>query len=92
MSQNSRRRVKELFYIFGTCVLIAASIYLVQMIGLSFQSILENSKDAYYVLAASIAGMLVWGTLIFIIVMVSPPFRKLLFAMFGEPDKPKKSK
>jgi hypothetical protein len=70
--------------IFGVCIFIVMGIYMVQAIGYSFQKyVIENDKGLNSQVLMGVFDILVWGFIIFIIVMVSPPFRKFFFKMFG---------
>jgi hypothetical protein len=78
------QRKEDTIKIFGISIFIVMSIYMVQVIGYTFQKyVIENDNGLTSQFLNGIFGMLIWGFLLFIIVMASPPFRKFLFKMFG---------
>lgn len=59
------------------------SIYLVQIIGYSFEKAILESEGVFNQILASILGMLMWGVIVFLIVMLSPPFRNFFLKWFN---------
>jgi hypothetical protein len=64
---------------FLTCVIISSILYMLVVIENTYQNLLKGNADSY-----TLMGWIVFlGFLIFIVVEISPPFRKFLFRMHG---------
>jgi hypothetical protein len=71
---------------FVTCVIISAIIYMFVVVENEYQNLLNGKADIYTVM-----GWIIFlGFLIFILVEISPPFRKFLFRMHGAEEQAKK--
>lgn len=84
ISYGLKQKTVDTAKIFAVCIFIVMGIYMVQVIGYSFQKYaIESDKGLDFQVLMGVVNILVWGFIIFIIVMVSPPFRKFFFKMFG---------
>jgi hypothetical protein len=71
---------------FVTCVIISAILYMLVVIENTYQNLLKGNADAY-----TLIGWIIFiGFLIFVVVEISPPFRKFLFRMHGAEEQAKK--
>lgn len=81
--ESQRTRAKQImkkgFATYLICVIISGIIYMLVVIENAYQNLLKGNADAYTL----IVWILFLGSLIFLAVEISPPFRKLLFRMFG---------
>jgi uncharacterized membrane protein required for colicin V production len=91
-----KQKIKNSVKIFGICVFIVTSIYIVQTIGYSFEKyVIESDKGLVNQVLTGIFGMVMWGFVIFFIVMISRPFRNFFLKWFNvdsEPEKAEKKK
>jgi hypothetical protein len=93
MPTNLRQRIKENLELFATCIYIAMSIFLVQVVGSAFQKYVIENKDPLSQVLMAIFSIALWGFLIFILFKISSPFRKFLLRMFGvDSDKTESNK
>jgi glucan phosphoethanolaminetransferase (alkaline phosphatase superfamily) len=84
MPQTTRQKIENGVKIFATCVYISAVIYLIAVITEAYTKYVLTVKDLSFQILFSILAIAFFGFLIFIIVMVSKPFRRYLFKAFGE--------
>lgn len=86
MPQTTRQKIENYVKIFITCVYISMVIYLLAVITYAYTEYVITDGDLVSQISYAILSMLLFGFLIFIIVMVSKPFRRILFRAFGEEE------
>jgi len=83
MSKTLKETLKRGILTYISCIVIAAIIYMTVVIENYYQGIVKENPFSLSYQGTVLFAILFIGFLIFILVLISPYFRRVLFGMFG---------